>query len=277
MLRLGLIATLLVAALLSTDLRDRAGRALYHAGLPGVAAVVLGGPAWSAAALYQNGRYAEAAEAFRSSNFSGDLYDRGTALARAGQLGQAAEAFDLALERDPNDEDARFNLALVEALMKTARAQGPDAKTAATASATETKRSNTGRDDVENETMSSGEGAAGDRDSGKEAQGAGASKAAREGSAASSDRSGETKKATGSVGSAGGTGRTGEANRNVAKPPEQLAHRLPPMALKTIAASERWLETLPDDPGVYLRRRIEHERAGRKERGVAAPEMTDRW
>lgn len=276
MLRIGFIAAVLVAALLTTDLRDRAGRALYHAGLPGVAALVLGGPAWSAAALYQKGRYAEAAEAFQSANFSGDLYDRGTALARAGSLKSAVDAFDLALERDPNDEDARFNLALVTAMMKTMRPEGPDAKNAATANAIENKRSNTSRDDVENETMSSGDGAAGDRDSGKEAQGAGSSKPTREGSAASSDRSGETKKATGSVGSAAGAGRTGESSRNVARPPEQLAHRLPPMALKTMAASQRWLETLPDDPGVYLRRRIEHERAGRKERGVAAPEMTDR-
>lgn len=276
MLRIGLIATLIVAALVATDLRERAGRALFEAGLTTPASLVLAGDAWRGAALFARGRYEDAAAAFDAEDSEGASYNRGTALARAGRLRDAVAAFDAALEQDPNDEDARFNLALVESLIRARRGDGPGAKGAAAAGAQETKRSNTARDDVENETVSTGEGAAGDRHSDKPAQGAGPSKASQEGSTASNQAS-QPGKATGSVGSAGGAGRTGDANLNVARPPEQLAHRLPPMQLKTVAASQRWLETLPDDPGTYLRRRLEHERAGRKERGVAAPVMTDRW
>lgn len=276
MLRIGLIATLIFAALLATDLRGRAGRALYDVGLPRVAAVLLGADGWRAAALFARGRFEEAAEAFDRVGPEGEPYNRGTALARAGRLRQAVEALEAALERDPNDEDARFNLALVESRLKVERGEGPAARNAGAASATETKRSNTSRQDVETDAVSTGEGAAGDRHSEKAAQGAGPSRASQEG-AAVSERASEPGKATGSVGSAGGAGRSGDASRNVARPPEQLAHRLPPMQLKTMAATLRWLETFPDDPGVYLRRRIEHERAGRKERGVAAPQMTDPW
>jgi Ca-activated chloride channel family protein len=276
-LRIAVVTVLLVAALLATDLRERAGRALYHAGLSGAAAVLTPGPAWKAAALYHGGRYDEAAAAFRSADYAGQPYDLGTTLARGGRLQEAAEALDLALERDPNDEDARFNLALVEAMMRTTRPDGPDARNAANAAATENKRSNSASPDAENDVNSLGPGAAGDRDTGKEAQNAGPSKVTRTGRAEQSERPMQSGKATGSIGSAEGAGRTGDANRNVSKPPEQLAHRLAPMALKTMAASQRWLETLPDDPGVYIKRRIEHERDARKERGVAAPQMTDAW
>lgn len=278
MARVVVLGLLIVAALLATDIRDRVGRALYHAGLPSVGAVVLGGPVWRGAALYDGGRHAEAVDAFRSApDFAGKDYDVGTALAKAGRLKDAADAFDAALALDPNDADARFNLAIVESLMRRTRADGPDAKNAANAAATENKRSNSASADAENDVNSLGAGAAGDRDTGKEAINAGPSKVDRTGRAESSSRSTEPGKATGSVGSAEGAGRTGDANRNVAKPPEQLAHRLAPMSLKTMAASQRWLETLPDDPGVYIKRRIEHEQAGRKEKGVAAPVMTDRW
>lgn len=276
MLRFVILAALIASALVATDLRERAGRALYHAGAPGLAALLLDGAAWDAAALYHRGHHAEAAEAFRAQEFPGQLYDMGTALARAGRLKEASETLDAALARDPNDEDARFNLALVDALLKKPRADGPDAVNAANAAATQTKRSNTDRVEEQESVNSTGTGAAGDRDGGNRAENAGPSTVSRSGRA-DSPPSTEPKKASGSIGSAGGAGRTGEAKRNVARPPEQLAHRLPPMQLKTMAASQRWLETLPDDPGVYLRRRIEHERAGRRERGVAAPEMTDRW
>jgi Ca-activated chloride channel family protein len=277
LLRIAVLAVLIVAALAAAGLRDRVGRALYHAGLPGAAALVMDGPAWTAAAHYEAERYQEAAEAFRAADFAGQLYDLGTSLARAGRLREAAEALDAALVRDPNDEDARFNLALVEAMLREGRADGPDARNAARAGADENKRSNSASPDAENDVVSTGAGAAGDRDSGKEAENAGPSRVTRVGRAEQSNRSMEAGKASGSIGSAEGAGRTGDANRNVAKPPEQLAHRLAPMTLKTMAASTRWLETLPDDPGVYLRRRIEHERDGRKARGVAAPETTDAW
>lgn len=278
MARVVVLGLLILCALLATDLRDRVGRALYHAGLPAAGAVVLGGPVWRGAALHEDGRYADAAEAFKSApDFPGKDYDTGTALAKAGRLREAADAFDAALAIDPNDADARFNLAIVESLMRRTRADGPDARNAANAAATENKRSNSASADAENDVNSLGAGAPGDRDSGKEATNAGPSKVDRTGRAESSNRASEAGKATGSVGSAEGAGRTGDANRNVAKPPEQLAHRLAPMSLKTMAASQRWLETLPDDPGVYIKRRIEHEQTGRKERGVAAPVMTDRW
>ncbi|MGA0532646.1 tetratricopeptide repeat protein [Hansschlegelia sp. KR7-227] len=278
MTRIAILAAAILAALAFGDLRERTGRALHAAGADRAAALVLGGAVWDGAALYAGGRYAEAADAFRQANFPGQLYDVGLALARDGRLAEAVKAFDSALERDPNDEDARYNLALIESMLAKRRAEGRDANNPANASASQNKRGGEAPSDAENEVNSTGEGAAGDRDSGREATSAGPSKVFRSGRAEQSDRPQETKKATGSIGSSqSGAGRTGDAQMNVARPPEQLAHRLDPMMVKTVAASRRWLETLPDDPGVYVRRRLAHERAGRAERGMAAPSNMDPW
>jgi Ca-activated chloride channel family protein len=276
--RIAILAAAILAALAFGDLRERTGRALHAAGADRAAALLLGGAVWDGAALYAGGRYAEAADAFRQANFPGQLYDVGLALARDGRLAEAVKAFDSALERDPNDEDARYNLALIESMLAKRRAEGRDANNPANASASQNKRGGEAPSDAENEVNSTGEGAAGDRDSGREATSAGPSKVFRSGRAEQSDRPQETKKATGSIGSSqSGAGRTGDAQMNVARPPEQLAHRLDPMMVKTVAASRRWLETLPDDPGVYVRRRLAHERAGRAERGMAAPSNMDPW
>lgn len=277
MIRILILVGLIVAALGLTDSRQRIGRALFDAGLPRVAALVLGGPAWQGAAHYQNGRYAEAADAFRQASFPGQAYDLGTALARGGRLKEAVAAFDEALNRDPNDEDARYNLALVESLIRAKRGDGPDAHNGAQATATQNKRGGDAAAEAENDVESEGQGAAGDRDSGKQAEGAGASKALRV-SRADQGRQSEAGKASGSIGSAQGAGRTGDAFMNVARQtPDQPALHSDSIMYKTIYASRQWLETLPDDPGVFIRQRFAQERDTRREQGRAAPEMTDPW
>lgn len=276
MFRASLLVLLILAALVATDARERLGRAFYDAGMPRVAAVLIGGPAWQGAALYENGAYAEATEAFRAANFPGQLYDLGSALARAGRLKEAASTLDDALERDPNDEDARYNLAIVEALLVKARHAAPDAKNAANASASQNKRGGEAPSDAENEINSTGEGAAGDRDSGREAESVGASRVLKAGrNSQGSDQ--ESKKASGSIGAGAGLGRSGESAMNVALQPDQPALHSESTMIKTIYASRQWLETLPDDPGVYVRKLFAQQREGRKERGLAAPEVTDPW
>ncbi|MFL1876169.1 tetratricopeptide repeat protein [Hansschlegelia beijingensis] len=277
-IRILILVLLIVAALGLTDSRQRIGRALFDAGLQRVGAFLLGGAAWNGAALYERGYYAEAAEAFRQADFAGQAYDLGTALARAGRLKEAVEAFDEALSRDPNDEDARYNLALVESLIRVRRGDGPDAQNGAQAAATENKRGGDAPPDAENDVESEGQGAAGDRDSGKQAEGAGSSKAFRVSRGDQGSASSQAGKATGSIGAAQGAGRTGDASMNVARQTsDQPALHSDSIMYKTVYASRQWLETLPDDPGVYIRRRFEQEREARREQGRAAPEMTDPW
>ncbi|GLK80935.1 tetratricopeptide repeat protein [Methylopila turkensis] len=278
MIRAGLVLAAAVAAVVVADPREPLGRALYHAGLPGLAGALLEGPDWRAAVLYAQGRYDEAAELFQGRRFAGATYDLGTALARAGRLAEAETALNEALFLDPNDDDARHNLALVEALRAKREAIDRDANNPANARAARQKRGGEAPSDAENDVNSTGEGMAGDRDSGREAQSPGGSQVARAGRAEQSKASDERSAARGSIGAAEGAGRTGTEQASVAKQMEQPSLRLSKShQQQAVSASPQWLATLPDDPGKYLKLKLAAERARRVERGVAAPTGTEQW
>jgi len=71
----------------------------------------LAGEAW-----YRNGDFERAAQAWGQAGSAAAHYNRGNALARAGNLDGAIAAYDQALEQDPGLEDALFNRGLVEQL-----------------------------------------------------------------------------------------------------------------------------------------------------------------
>lgn len=73
---------------------------------------------WRAAAQYRNGDYADAAKTLEPFAGAGDWYNRGNALAHAGDLQQAVAAYRRALELAPDNADARHNLNLVEQVMQ---------------------------------------------------------------------------------------------------------------------------------------------------------------
>lgn len=75
-------------------------------------------PEWKAAAQYRAGDYAAASEAFSKIDTANGHYNHGNALAKAGKLQDAIKAYDQALKRDANFEDARKNRDLVENLLK---------------------------------------------------------------------------------------------------------------------------------------------------------------
>src|SRR5690606_28459197 len=77
-------------------------------------------------ALYLGGAYAEAAGRFALGDAAADHYNRGNALARAGQLEEALQAYDLALERDPLLDQARYNRERVEELLRQQEQQQRD-------------------------------------------------------------------------------------------------------------------------------------------------------
>lgn len=69
-------------------------------------------------AAYKNGEYETSLEAFSSETGADAAYNRGNALARLGKLEEAVTAYDEALQLRPGMEDAAFNKAAVEALLK---------------------------------------------------------------------------------------------------------------------------------------------------------------
>ncbi|RYY75761.1 MAG: VWA domain-containing protein [Gammaproteobacteria bacterium] len=78
---------------------------------------------WKAAAQYRAGDFAAAAESYSKIDTASGHYNRGNALAKLGKLEDAIKAYDEALKRDANMEDAKKNRELAEKLLKQQKEQ----------------------------------------------------------------------------------------------------------------------------------------------------------
>ncbi len=85
-------------------------------------------PDWRAAALYKAGKYEQAAKIWQQQNSAEADYNRGNALAQAGKLKAAIEAYQQALTKKPGFEAAKKNKELIEKLLKQQQQQSSDSK-----------------------------------------------------------------------------------------------------------------------------------------------------
>lgn len=75
-------------------------------------------PSLLGSAAYKRGDFSQALEQFDRLDGADAAYNRGNALARLGQYREAIQAYDEALEQQPEMEDAIFNKAAIEELLK---------------------------------------------------------------------------------------------------------------------------------------------------------------
>ena len=246
-----LLFTSFVAALFC-GARDHIGRVLLSAGFPSAAAALIQDPVWKGVAFYSERRWAEAANAFRASHAPGSAYNLGNALAQARRYSEAIEAYNEALAQDDHDEDAQANRSLVAALIEREKAneRSSGAWTGNGGPGRPEKRSD--RVPGQADARSSGpEGLAGAQESVLKSKSPGQSPSAR-GGGPPTDLSKITLYAD--------RARIGK-----------------PVDAKSVQANVQWLETLPDDPGRFLKLRlaVEHER--RIEAGTAPAIAGDPW
>ena len=75
-------------------------------------------PLWQGSAAYKDGNYQQAAEAFSQLDTAEGWYNLGNSLAKMQQLDQAIEAYNKALEKQPQHQDAMFNKELLEQMQQ---------------------------------------------------------------------------------------------------------------------------------------------------------------
>lgn len=106
---------------------DQQGQYLLKHKRPAEAAEHFENPQWQGVALYEAGNYAEAARRFAEGSDAYSHYNRGNALARTGELEAAIDAYEQALEAQPDLQPALKNKALVESLLLEEREPEPPA------------------------------------------------------------------------------------------------------------------------------------------------------
>ncbi len=276
---IALAAIGLVGLLMVSQPRIAAGRLLMSLGLPGAAAAILTDPAWRGPALYEAGRYGEAIEIFAKGG-KRSAYNLGNALARSGDLEAAIAAYDEALSYNPRDADAQANRSLIARLIEDEKDPGKGGGIANATATTGARYNKTANQDPDDNTRStsSGEGLAGNKEGGTTSSTPGNSKVARRGRAEQASVDSGKGEARGSASDAAGRGRTGAGSAMVAAAPEKEVRRVTKsFEAHEIRPDKLWLQTLPDDPGRYLKLRLKAEQAVRIEAGTAVPAGSNPW
>ena len=213
---------------------DQQGMRLLQQKQPLQAIEHFSNPLWQGLALYQAGDYAGAALRFAEVNNASAHYNRGNALAMNGELAAAIDAYEQALELQPELQAAAQNKALVEQLLEQQQAQAQAEQTPEPPPAP-----------AESEPPLS-----------TSAQGASSTTAQNEDNSSASSSTTETP--------ANEQPAPGTAPNAEAEPGEEPPTRPPaPAANQTDEeqrqALEQWLRQIPDNPSELLRRKFWYE------------------
>ena len=108
--------------------QDQQGYQAWEAENYQAAEALFENPQWRASALYRQGRYAEAAKLFALDKSAKGQYNLGNALTLSGDLKGAKDAYEKALQLDPNFKDAQTNLSVIKNLLAQQPENDSDAK-----------------------------------------------------------------------------------------------------------------------------------------------------
>lgn len=216
---------------------DQQGQHLLQRHRPAEAAKHFEEVQWQGVALYQAGDYAGAAQRFAQGDTAINHYNRGNALANGGQLEAAIDAYEQALERQPDFPAAAANKALIEQMLQ---AQ----KQAAADDASDGKSK-------------------GDEDADSQRAGSAAQQQANPQAPTQrgeENTSGSSQNISGAAQAPGSSPDDDEPTRSPGRPSESHINGEQRQAL------EQWLRQIPDEPGELLRRKFWYEQQQHQEK-----------
>lgn len=219
---------------------DQQGQRLLEHHRPGEAAQRFEDRQWQGVALYQAGDYATAAERFAQGDTAADQYNRGNALAKSGELEAALDAYERALEQQPDFPAAAANKSLVEQALE--------------------QRQQSEQEESEQDSQQREQENADDSQSQSNTQQD--SQAQNTSPSDEENASGERQEYSGAAG-----GETQSASPDADEP--TTAPRKPENSQidgEQRQALEQWLRQIPDEPGELLRRKFWYEQQQHQEK-----------
>ncbi|ARU89083.1 VWA domain-containing protein [Pseudomonas sp. M30-35] len=238
---------------------DQQGQQLLQQNQPEEAAKHFTDPQWQAQALYQAGNYPAAAERFASSDNAAAHYNRGNALARSNELEAAIDAYNQALELQPELPQAQKNKALIEQMLKQKQQQSEqndqqdqqnqqNQNQQSDAAENSSQQSNTPPQDAKPKDADAEQPSDAEKAKQQAADKAKAEQASeqakqRQDAAAKAAEQAADKKAQGK-----------QADESISTIDAERRQEM-----------EQWLRQIPDDPGELLRRKFWYERQQRQE------------
>lgn len=262
---------------------DQRGARALEEQQPKEAAEQFENPEWKGSALYRAQEYEAAAEAFAQSDSARADYNRGNALARAGKLKAALEAYEAALKKSPEMSDAQANKALVQRLLeqqkqkqKQQEQQNQDGEPQGDQSDQEQSQQGEGSESSDGQKSQNPS----DQKSGQDSQGQqqeGESQSSRSGEQNTQGQSGEQQSSSaqgqsgqqaseGQQQSSRSAGARGEPRNAREEEARAQAARLEEgdVSDEERQSMEQWLRRVPDDPGGLLRRKFEYQSQQRR-------------
>jgi Ca-activated chloride channel family protein len=233
---------------------DQRGLKAFEAEEAARAAELFETPEWRSAAQYRAGQFEQSAASLANVDTSLGHYNRGNALAKAGQLPAAIASYDRALELDPNDEDARYNRDLLQQYLEDNPQQQQQQQQG-------DEQSQQGDSQSDSQSGEQQEGEGGDeQQSDQGEQGESGESQAADGSADASEPEGEPQESE------------QDANAGEEAAEQAVADAAGPEEVEQWAseqAAEQWLRRIPQDPGGLLRRKFlyQYQRAGVDQNG----------
>ncbi|WP_071871110.1 VWA domain-containing protein [Atopomonas hussainii] len=244
---------------------DQQGERLLNQQQAAAAASTFADLAWRAEALYQAGDYQAAAKLWARQDGANADYNRGNALAKAGELSAALAAYDEALDLDPGLSQAADNRALVEALLKQQEQQQSEQNDAKDGQPADGQNPN---DSAQGQSANQQGQPQPDASQPSKASGAGNNNtpnAQPAGGAGSGDTPSDSKDSPTTANDNRAEGTEHDAAQAIDNSPSEAADPSADIGLAGIealpdfereAALELWLKQIPDEPSELLRRKF---------------------
>ncbi len=236
--------------------KDQQARRALESGDAADAAALFENTEWRGVARYRAGDYSGSAEEFETGDDTRNLYNFGNAMAQKGDFDAAIDAYEQVLQREPDNEDAQYNLDYVKELQQQQQqdqqTQGDDQQST----------QNPGGDgqQADGDGEQNQEGSEGSSDTDQQSQDSDSMQRGEE------DMSEEDLQALQEE-----LQRAAEEAQQGEQPQQMSAAELAELRQQQEQqqAMEQWLRRIPDDPGGLLRRkfRYQYQRYGRDQEG----------